>query len=100
MKCFLIAFMGVVMNLAAVFHRTCAPWCFAQDDQTLVFRLQTAPNDVTAAELLVGDPFDWVKANEADTQQFLWNAEKLPLTKTGSDGLHDWWEVRWSPPYR
>lgn len=80
------------MNIAALFHRSLDNWCYPLDSTTLHIRLQTAADDVDFVELVAGDPFEW-----RDRQ---WVKTTSRLKKAGSDGLHDFWETTYQPPFK
>jgi len=67
-------------------------WCYPLDSDTLHIRLQTAAGDVAAVRLVAGDPYDWTQGT--------WNSARVPLRLAGSDGLHDFWEVLWTPEWK
>jgi glycosidase len=62
------------------------------DSSTLHIRIQTALEDVVSVELVAGDPFEW--------KDKAWVKTTQSLRKSGSDGLHDFWETRYSPPHK
>lgn len=84
------------MHAAAVFHRADGAQCYSPDGVSLTIRFQCAAADAAAAELWAGDPHDWAKSGEA----WLWRCASYPMRKVGSDGVRDYWEARWTPPYK
>jgi glycosidase len=79
------------VNIAALLHRALDNWCYPLDNATLHLRLQTAADDARSVDLVAGDPFDWKGGT--------WNTTTVALTKTGCDGLHDFWETTHSPTW-
>jgi glycosidase len=92
-----------MMNEAAIFHRATEAWCYPLDENTLHLRLQAAAGDVKEIFLLIGDPFYWDRGPEPGQGAHAaraWMRGVLPMRKAGSDGVRDFWEARYSPPYR
>ena len=80
------------MNQAAIFHRALDNWCYQLNAEQLHIRLQTAAADVDAVELAFGDPFDW--------QEKTWRYQSALMRKGACDGLHDFWELEITPPWK
>jgi glycosidase len=85
------------MNGAAVFHRASDSLCYSPDGMGLTLRLQCAAGDLSAVELWAGDPHDWAKASASG---WSWRCAPHAARKLGTDGLRDFWEANWTPPYR
>lgn len=88
------------MNGAAVYHRATDSFCYSPDGTSLVIRLQSACDDIASIELWAGDPHDWGHRPGTDGGAWHWRCAPSPVQKIGSDGLRDFWEIRWTPPYR
>ncbi|WP_028782009.1 alpha-glycosidase [Thalassobacillus devorans] len=76
----------------AIYHRSKNHFAYAYDDETLHIMLQTKKDDLTSVALIHGDPYHW------ENEQ--WISETLPMEKTGSSELHDYWKAAIKPPYR
>ncbi|HOX18025.1 MAG TPA: glycoside hydrolase family 13 protein [Spirochaetales bacterium] len=93
------------MNGAAVYHRATDSFCYAADGDTLHLRLRTAAGDVERVEVFAGDPHDWARAvvpavAGTEAASWAWRNEALGARKVGTDGLSDFWQAEWRPPYR
>jgi len=89
------------MNLAAVHHRATDSFCYPVDSETLHIRLQTAANDALAVAAEIGDPHEWHRRpGPGQEESWAWRSQVLSLSKAGSDGIHDFWEFFWKPPYK
>jgi glycosidase len=88
------------MNGAAVYHRATDSFCYSQDGKSLVIRLQAAAGDIASIQLWAGDPHDWGRRPEADGGTWHWRCAPSLAYKMGSDGIRDFWEIRWTPPYK
>ncbi len=84
------------MNKAGLYHHCGDQWCYALDNDTLHIRLKTAADDIDSVDLVHGDPFEWGKI---DGKQ-VWRSNIQPMTKAGTNGVHDFWEIRITPPYK
>ncbi|MFC0272031.1 alpha-glycosidase [Metabacillus herbersteinensis] len=76
----------------AVYHRPKNQYAYAYDEKTLHIQLRTKKSDVDFVQLIHGDPYEWENSQ--------WQAVKLPMEKSGSDDLFDYWFVAIQPPYR
>ncbi|SDZ74026.1 Glycosidase [Thalassobacillus cyri] len=76
----------------AIYHRPKNNFAYAYDDDTLHIMLQTKKDDLTSVSLIHGDPYHWEKEQ--------WITETLPMEKTGSSELNDYWKAAIKPPYR
>lgn len=85
---------------AAVYHRATDSFCYSPDGTGLVIRLQSAVDDIASIQLWAGDPHDWGHRPEADGGAWHWRCASQQLQKIGSDGMRDFWEIRWTPPYK
>ena len=65
------------MNLHAVRHVPKSPMAYAYDEHTLHIHLQTAKGDVSAVELIIGDPFEWRLENGV----YVWSGKSFPRKK-------------------
>ncbi|WP_304226631.1 glycoside hydrolase family 13 protein [Gracilinema caldarium] len=88
------------MGGAAVYHRATDSFCYSPDGTSLVIRLQCAADDISSIQLWAGDPHDWGRRPEADGGTWHWRCAPTPVEKIGTDGIRDFWEVRWTPPYK
>lgn len=77
------------MQLESVYHRPKLNWAYAYDEKTIHLRLRTKKDDVTDVSAWVGDKYAW-----DDTK------ELLPMEKTFTDKLFDYWECEVEPPLR
>lgn len=84
------------LNAAALYHHCGDAWCYALDSQTLHIRLRTAASDIDSVELVYGDPFEWTAFDGKHT----WNSETQKMSKAGTNGIHDFWEIRIAPSYK
>lgn len=73
----------------AIFHRPKNNFAYAYDTETLHIRLQAKKNDLTRVELIHGDPYRWAEGRML--------ADKLPMVKTASDELFDYWFIAIEP---
>ncbi|MGX7198583.1 glycoside hydrolase family 13 protein [Enterococcus nangangensis] len=73
------------METAAIYHRPDSEYAFLYTADRLRIRLRTAKNDVKVVALIKGDPYD--------ITQTKWYLEKVPMEKTLSTALHDYWEL-------
>lgn len=80
------------MNIAALYHRTESEFAYLYDEKTLHLRLRTAKNDVRKVQLLSADPYLLKEANWSSKPQF--------LHKELSTGLHDYWEIAVTAPFK
>lgn len=85
---------------AAVYHRATDPFCYSPDGKSLVIRLQCAVDDIASIQLWAGDPHDWGRRPGTDGGDWSWRCAPSPVEKVGTDGIRDFWEVRWIPPYK
>lgn len=85
---------------AAVYHRATDAFCYSPDGTSLVIRLQGAVDDIASVQLWAGDPHDWGRRPEADDGTWHWRCTPSPVKKIGTDGVRDFWEVQWTPPYK
>ncbi len=86
------------MNAAAIYHRSTDAFCYSPDSRSLVIRLQTASNDIESVEVWIGDPYEW-RLNQ-ESKQAVWQCARIKANRIGSNGLSDFWEIRWMPPYK
>jgi len=87
------------MNKAAVFHRASDSMCYSPDGRHLVIRLSTAADDISSVIVMAGDPHDWMEA-PGHAGGYAWRCHPHAAHKTGSDGIHDFWQIEWMPPYK
>ncbi len=81
----------------AIYHRPKNNYAYAYNDTTLHIRLRTKKEDVTSVDLLFGDPYNW---KEVAPKMHQWQMEEIPMVKSGSDDLFDYWFVDIKPPFR
>ncbi|WP_255945539.1 alpha amylase N-terminal ig-like domain-containing protein [Brucepastera parasyntrophica] len=85
------------MNKAGIYHSCGENWCYAYDENTLHIRLQTAADDIDLVEIVSADPFE---AEYLNHRMYRWKSEVQPMTRAGSDGVHDYWEIFITLPYK
>lgn len=73
------------MNTAAIYHRPESEYAFLYTKDTFRIRLRTSKDDIKNVYLLSGDPY--TIASEK------WYLEELPMKKSVSTLVHDYWEV-------
>ena len=78
------------MNLSAVFHRPLSEYAHAVDENTYVFRLRTARDDLESVRFFFAD-----RADMSPKLTF----QSLPMPKVRSDKLYDWYEVELETPF-
>ncbi|WP_335870038.1 alpha-glycosidase [Bacillus sp. 2205SS5-2] len=76
----------------AIYHRPQDNYAYACTNDTLHIRLRTKKHDVENVTLLYGDPYDW---NEDK-----WSYSQIPMIKSGSDDLFDYWFASIKPEFR
>lgn len=76
----------------AIYHRPKDNYAYACTNEELHIRIRTKKDDIKEVTLFYGDPYDW-----SDSQ---WNTSTLPMIKSGTDQLFDYWFVSVKPPYR
>jgi cyclomaltodextrinase / maltogenic alpha-amylase / neopullulanase len=76
----------------AIYHRPKDNFAYAYDEQTLHIRLRTKKDDVETVHLLYADPYEW--------KDSVWQLNRAPMAKSGSDDLFDYWFIEVIPPYR
>ncbi|MDO4624889.1 MAG: glycoside hydrolase family 13 protein [Enterococcus hirae] len=73
------------MNTAAIYHRPESEYAFLYTADTFRIRLRTCKDDVKKVYLISGDPYT------IDSQK--WYLEEIPMKKSLSTLVHDYWEV-------
>lgn len=73
------------MNTAAIYHRPESEYAFLYTKDTLRIRLRTCKDDVKKVYLISGDPYT-INSEK-------WYLEELPMKKSLSTLVHDYWEV-------
>ena len=73
------------MNTAAIYHRPESEYAFLYTADTFRIRLRTCKDDVKMVYLISGDPYT------IDSQK--WYLEEIPMKKSLSTLVHDYWEV-------
>ena len=76
----------------AIYHRPKDNYAYAYNKKTLHIRLRTKKNDVDTASLIHGDPYEW--------QDGKWLSSKMPMKKSGSTDLFDYWFVSIEPKFK
>ncbi|HKL86308.1 MAG TPA: glycoside hydrolase family 13 protein [Treponemataceae bacterium] len=84
------------MNKAGIYHHCGDSWCYALDENTLHIRIRTAKNNSDRVDIVFGDPFEWVETGS----NHRWKSEIQAMTKCGTNGVHDFWEIRVRPPFK
>ncbi len=77
------------MNIAAITHRPMSEYAYALDETHYVFRLRAQAGDLKACAFWYADRATMGELTYA----------RLPMTKTFSDALFDWFEIRLTTPY-
>ncbi|MCZ8536134.1 glycoside hydrolase family 13 protein [Paenisporosarcina quisquiliarum] len=80
------------MERSAIFHRPGNNYSFIIEKDTLCIRIRTKKADIQKIELIYGDPYVW----ENDK----WIFQRADISKSATDALFDYWEVKISPPHR
>ncbi len=78
------------MKLSAIFHRPLSEYAHAVDENTYVFRLRTARDDLKSVSFYYAD-----RADMSPKLSF----QSLPMPKVRSDKLYDWYEIILRTPY-
>ncbi|MEW8986036.1 MAG: alpha amylase N-terminal ig-like domain-containing protein, partial [Bacillus sp. (in: firmicutes)] len=76
----------------AIYHRPKDNYAYACTNEELHIRIRTKKDDIKEVSLLNGDPYDW--------QDGKWMTNTVPMIKSGSDQLFDYWFVAIKPPFR
>ncbi|WP_243524097.1 alpha-glycosidase [Bacillus pseudomycoides] len=76
----------------AIYHRPKDNYAYAYDEKTLHIRLRTKKNDADSVSLIHGDPYEW--------QDGKWITANIPLKKSGSTDLFDYWSVSIEPKFK
>ncbi|HNY16793.1 MAG TPA: glycoside hydrolase family 13 protein [Treponemataceae bacterium] len=84
------------MNQAGIFHSCGGTWCYPTSGTMLTIRLWTAANDIDRVELVAADPYELTGEGPGR----VWDSKLIPMIKTGTDGVHDFWEADADAPYR
>ncbi len=89
------------MNKAGIYHHCGDSWCYALDENTLHIRLRTAANDIDRIEIVCADPFEWYVTNPGEQEKKMaWKADQQDMSKCGTNGVHDFWEIQIAPPFK
>lgn len=76
----------------AIYHRPKDNYAYACTNEELHIRIRTKKNDLKEVSLINGDPYDWT-----DKQ---WNTNTVPMIKSGTDNMFDYWFVAIKPPHK
>lgn len=76
----------------SIYHRPKNNFAYAYDAETLHIVLQTKKDDVKSVGLIYGDPYNWHEKK--------WTDQTLPMEKSGSTDLFDFWFVAIEPEFR
>jgi cyclomaltodextrinase / maltogenic alpha-amylase / neopullulanase len=76
----------------AIYHRPKDNYAYACTNNILNITIRTKKNDLKKVTLIHGDPYEW-----EDNQ---WQTTTIPLKKSGSDQLFDYWFTAIAPPFR
>lgn len=74
------------MEKSAIYHRPVDNLAYLLDNKTLHLRLKTKANDLEEVLLVHGDPYIW------ENGEWMYETESMYLA--GSDGVHDYWEIK------
>ncbi|WP_430790821.1 alpha-glycosidase [Virgibacillus flavescens] len=80
------------MHKESLYHRPINNFAYAYNQETLHIVLQTKKNDLKSANLIYGDPYEWIDKT--------WKKESLAMTKSGSTALHDFWFAEVKPEFK
>ncbi|WP_071130252.1 glycoside hydrolase family 13 protein [Enterococcus timonensis] len=72
------------MQTAAIEHRPESEFAYLYTKENFRIRLKTAKDDIKEVHLISGDPYDFAEK---------WYEKKIPMKKTVSTKLHDYWEI-------
>src|SRR5690625_2340603 len=81
-----------MMYKEAIYHRPKANFAYALDENTLQIMLRTRKDDIDSIDLVYGDPYDWKDEK--------WQSDKMPMKKSGSTDIFDYWTVQVTPDFR
>ncbi|MEY8347554.1 alpha-glycosidase [Bacillus cereus] len=76
----------------AIYHRPKDNYAYAYNEKTLHIRLRTKKNDADIVSLIHGDPYEW--------QDGKWITANIPMKKSGSTDLFDYWFVSIEPRFK
>jgi cyclomaltodextrinase / maltogenic alpha-amylase / neopullulanase len=76
----------------AIYHRPKDNYAYVCTNGELNITIRTKKNDLKKVTLVHGDPYEW-----EDNQ---WQTTSIPLKKSGSDQLFDYWVTAIAPPFR
>ncbi|PLR97757.1 alpha-glycosidase [Bacillus sp. T33-2] len=76
----------------AIYHRPKDNYAYACTNEELHIRIRTKKNDMCEVTLVHGDPYEWIDKH--------WIAATVPMVKSGSDELFDYWSVKVRPPHK
>ena len=76
----------------AIYHRPKDNYAYAYNEKTLHIRLRTKKNDADVVSFIYGDPYEW--------QDGKWLTKKIPMKKSGSTDLFDYWFVSIEPKFK
>ncbi|GLB58859.1 alpha-glycosidase [Cytobacillus sp. NCCP-133] len=80
------------MEKAAIIHYPADHYVYPIDEETLHIRIQTKKDDVLEVSLIHGDQYLWTDGK--------WQYEVTKMSKSGTDGIHDFWHTFIVPPFR
>ncbi|MFC0302652.1 glycoside hydrolase family 13 protein [Virgibacillus soli] len=80
------------MLIEAIHHRPKDNFAYAFDKDTLHIALQTKKGDLQSVSLIYGDPYQWEDGK--------WITDTLPMHKSGSTDLYDYWRTEVKPEFR
>lgn len=80
------------MEKAAIIHHPADHFVYPVNKETLHIRIQTKKDDVQEITLLHGDQYLW--------EDEKWLFEETNMSKSGTDGIHDYWHAFIAPPFR
>lgn len=75
-----------------MYHRPKNNFAYALKDGQIAIMIQTKKNNIEHLSLIYGDPYEW----ENDQ----WVTQTIPMTKTGTGTLYDYWSVKVTPKFR
>ncbi len=89
------------MEQSAVFHKGSSSYAYAYNREIVHIKLQTKKDDVQAAELLWGDPYDYrERKGEGKETVWDWHGKRVRMEKIGDDGIHDFWFAQVRPEWK
>lgn len=81
-----------MLERSSIFHQPADSFAYAYSENVLHIRLKAKKGNIEEAELIYGDQYEW---NEDG-----WVSRRIPMKKTGSDELFDYWLAEPEPEFK